>query len=394
MKTILYINHISEIGGSGLCLLEIVKRLDRKNYKPIVLLKMEGPLVFELKKLDVDVYIENSLSITPYNKSLLNIVQIKQLLSLVLSFKRIWRWMQKTDAEIVSFNTMMMYPYSILSHFLGIKSIVHMREHWSPNEHRLQFMFARYIINRYADKVVAINKTSSKILNLQSKTTIVYDWNNFDGRDEFFNMEKYGLDSSKEKLFLYLGGMQGIKGALEIATIFKELKHIKNIRLVFVGGKSNLETKKARGIAYRFLKRTTYIQEQYEERVREVIAQSEGMIVTLPKVFNIKSLIEQSYCFVSFITMPHAILPLAEFAWSGKPSVAVDTPEAREYTNNGTSAILVPMGDTKKFKDAIQKINNSHDLVEKLKKEGPIFAKERFDPIRNSNILNKLYSEI
>ena len=48
MKTILYVFHCSTIGGGSYCLLNVLKNLDRSQYKPVVLLATQGSLVEEI----------------------------------------------------------------------------------------------------------------------------------------------------------------------------------------------------------------------------------------------------------------------------------------------------------------------------------------------------------
>lgn len=52
-KIVLFVHHVSSIGGASYCMLNILKVLDRNNYAPVVLLKNQGPLVDEIKKLGV-----------------------------------------------------------------------------------------------------------------------------------------------------------------------------------------------------------------------------------------------------------------------------------------------------------------------------------------------------
>ena len=44
-----------------------------------------------------------------------------------------------------------------------------------------------------------------------------------------------GADHKSIKTYLFLGGMQKIKGALEVVEVFSEYIHEDNVRLLFVG---------------------------------------------------------------------------------------------------------------------------------------------------------------
>ena len=94
-SNILYIFHVSSIGGGSFCLLNMIKKLDRNSYNPIVLLKNDGPLCTELEKLGVKVILEKSISTVPYNKSVFTILSIKQIFLILKSLKRVKYWIKK-----------------------------------------------------------------------------------------------------------------------------------------------------------------------------------------------------------------------------------------------------------------------------------------------------------
>ena len=71
MKRILFMHHISSIGGASYCMLSLLKGVDKRLFEPIVLLREYGPLADEIEKLGVTVIYWNKMSAIPYNKSLL-----------------------------------------------------------------------------------------------------------------------------------------------------------------------------------------------------------------------------------------------------------------------------------------------------------------------------------
>lgn len=81
MKSILYLYHTSAVGGGSYCLLNILKTVDRALFKPIVLLKEDGPLVDEIKQLDIPVYFLNKMSTVPYNCSTFTPKKIRNALN-------------------------------------------------------------------------------------------------------------------------------------------------------------------------------------------------------------------------------------------------------------------------------------------------------------------------
>ncbi|MFC1510464.1 glycosyltransferase family 4 protein [Candidatus Omnitrophota bacterium] len=56
-KKILFVTHGTGIYGSERCMLDLLKKLDRSKYVPIVMIKSEGPLSQELERLDIEIII-------------------------------------------------------------------------------------------------------------------------------------------------------------------------------------------------------------------------------------------------------------------------------------------------------------------------------------------------
>ena len=138
MKTILYIYHTSSIGGGSYCLLNILKSIDRSCIRPIVLLKEDGPLVEEIKALNILVYFLPTLSTVPYNVSTFTFGNIKNAIRLISSIRKYKTILKEANPDIVYVNTMMLYPYLHPAKKLGLKTIIHIREHWPAGEHRWQ----------------------------------------------------------------------------------------------------------------------------------------------------------------------------------------------------------------------------------------------------------------
>lgn len=389
-KNILYIFHVSSIGGGSFCLLNMVKMLDRELFNPIILLKKDGPLRFELEKLGATVYFEKTLSIVPYNCSIFKIGSLKQFFCVLLSINRVKYWIQKTNADIVHINTMMMYPYLLSANKLGKKVVIHIREHWPKDEHRFQLKLAQRVIRKYAVKIIAINETSANLIGLSDKTEIIYDWIDFENRDEKMNfVELFGSCVDELDIFLFLGGTIWLKGALEVVDVFSSKILSKNARLLVVGcDTKELEFVGIRGFLKKILGYFNY--HTYTNRVK-LLAQQDDRIIFIPSTYHVKSIIEQSFCVLSFFTIPHANLPIAESTWLGKPSISAFTPEAVEYGANSKGVLLFEMNKKSDFEAQIVYALNNKVLLTKLALEGSVAIKKKFDPNRNSEMLNKTY---
>lgn len=387
---ILYIYHVSVIGGGSFCLLNIIKHLDKSLFQPIVLLKDEGPLVIELIRNGAIVFFEKSIETVPYNSSILKINSIIKILRIIKSIRIIKNWYKILDPEIIHLNSMMLYPYLISASNLNIKKIIHIRENWPKNEHRYQFLFAKKVISAYCDRIIAINNTSAKMFYELNKISIINDYINFDDRNKTFELKKIlGNNITSLKIFTFFGGINWQKGTLEIIETFHYKLCDEKLRLLVIGCPSkNIEYNGFFGLVKKTLSYINYY--TYSDKAK-IIAQKDDRIIFLPSTYHVKSIIEQSFCIISYFTIPHANLTLAESSILGVPSIAANTKEAMEYCLNGKTAVLFKMNDKKDFSDKIQYLIDNYDTISMNTKKYSNRIQFIFDPIINNDLLRKTY---
>jgi len=380
------------LGGASGCLLRIVEALDKDAFEPVVLLKGEGIIADHLRAAGATVYIVPAIHPAPYSKSLLAPRTLWQYALAWLSIRRIAKCIRKTEAKLVHLNSVMLYPYLKSAHISDCPVVIHAREHWPEDSYQRQFRLLQSHVQRYATAIVANNKTSAAMFGVPGKTTIIYDWIDFSGSGEHFDLRQFGdVDPAKHRLFLFLGGIQPIKGTLEILQAFQAADLGEDARLLFVGGQKPADgpiIKVLRGLLHLVGRRT------YSDRVQQVTQASNNRIIVMPATSRVKSLIEQSDVMVSFVSRPHAILPLAEAAWLGKPSIAVDTPEVGEYTGSGAGAILLPMSDTQGLQIAMRRLASDRALADEMGQMGTVMVRELFEKDSNVQRLESLYRSI
>ena len=393
MKLILYIYHTSCIGGGSYCLLNILKTVDRTLYKPMVLLKEDGPLVNEIKNLGIPVYFLGKISTVPYNCSTFTPKKIVNAVRIVSSLRQYRKLLQYLKPDIVYVNTMMLYPYLIPAKKLGISTVIHIREHWPEDEHRIQRNIALKYIDQYANRIVAINSYSASMFDFSKKPkTIVYDWIDMDNRYEEFPLSNvFHEDMEGKKVYLFMGGMQPIKGALEVVSGFSEFVESPDARLLIMGGTAGVYGKSWRGGIKKILSRLGYA--TYTEKIKKAI-NADRRIKSIPSMYKINHVIQQSYCILSYFTIPHANLALAESIILGIPTIAARTEESLEYSLNGNLALLFTMNDYKDFGHHIVTYEEYRkDLVENIKVSSERIAR-MFAPAENSRILNDVYKSL
>lgn len=393
MKKVLFIHHASTIGGGSYCLLNLLKEIKKDNFKPLVLLKDKGPLKEEIEKLGIEVIFFPNMHTVPYNKSLLKPSSLTRYIKVFQSLSPFKQILKDNAIDIIYLNNMMLYPYLKVSKELGIKSIIHVREHWPLDEHRFQLKYARKVVKECADEIVAINQYSSKIFPYP-KATIVYDWIDMTSRYAPFNMQDiFGPKYKDYHIYLFTGGDSAIKGALPVIKGFSKYLKSENDRLLILGDKytnpqiNSLKTK------IKFLLHKLRIRSFYEVELYHAVS-IDNRIKFIPPTYYISSILEQSYCNLSFFTIPHANLAMAESMIMGLPTIAAKTEEAIEYSLNGKLASLFEINNTSEFKERLQELPLIRENLVKNIKENKNIISAMFDKKRNVEKIDTLINRL
>ena len=391
-QRILFMHQASGIGGGSYCLLNVVKAVDKTLWEPVVALKGDGPLADELRKLGVEVVIFRQMAAIPYNRGLLQRGSLKAYMDVKKSIPALKELLKSKHVDVLYLNNMMLCRYLQPAKECGCKTVVHVREHWPLNEHKRQLERARKCVYQYADKMVAINHYSASMFP-GKEATIVYDWIDMEGRYKPMPMSDiFGEDMTGKKVLLYMGGMQRIKGAFEVVKAFSETVKDTNYRLLVMGFTKELSGKgmvdKIKMLMYQLGIPT------YEYKVKMQI-RKDNRIACMNGVYEIKDIVEQVHGMLSYFTIPHANLAMAESIILGTPVIAARTEEAEEYSFNGKLASLFEMNNMTAFKQAIGGfVEDDSPLRKALTKEDREKVAVMFSKERNIAVLNETLSEL
>ncbi len=365
MKRVLFVHPVSYVGGASYCMLALLKAIDRTTFEPVALLRKEGPLADEIRTLGIEVCFFETPAI-PYNKSLFGYGVLKSYLMTEKAQKSFAVLLAKMKIDIVYLNNMMLYPYLKTAKEKGCHTVLHVREHWPDGEHQIQMKRARKYASLYADSLVAINHYSASMFpECEKRTTIVYDWFDFTDRYEACPFESlFGENAKKLKVMLFTGGMARIKGTLEVVRVFRNYVKGNDYRLLLMGAGLDykLNLKGITGIIERFLMLfgwTPYGLKTIEE------IKKDKRVVCIPPTYKIVDIFKQSYCMLSYFTIPHANLALAEAIALGTICVAAYTDEAMEYSDLGRGAVLYKFNCKEDFQNKINYVITHYDEVKR-----------------------------
>ena len=390
MRRILFLHQTSQIGGGSYCLLNILKSLDRTTLLPIVCLKNEGDLVNEISKLGVTILFFNEMSDLPYNQPLYNYHTLIKYFRVYNSISKFSKLLQEYEIDIVYLNNMMLCDYLRPAKMLGLKTIVHVREHWPLHEHIHQLNRVRKLVSDYADQIIAINNYSASIFQTCNiPISIVHDWVDMDSRYQSISLDNLlGEKSTHLKVLLFTGGFSRIKGVLSVVKAFTSTLSDDNYRLLIVGASKVSYNEGVKGKIKTFLSKL-HLYHYYIKDLLDTI-EKDKRIICVPPIYEITDIMAKSYCFVSNFTIPHANLALAESLIIGIPCLAADTEESREYSCNGKFALLSKFGDDTDFCNKLKEIVDNNDVYKDLALSGKNIVKEMFSPDKNIELLNKI----
>jgi glycosyltransferase involved in cell wall biosynthesis len=394
MKTILYLFHCSSIGGGSYCLLNILKNIDRTRYNPVVLLAIGGPLVDEIEKLGINVHFLNELDSVPYNLSLFKrgtLAKYRKVYGTMANYKT---KIKEINPDLVYINSMMLYPYLKPTFNLGYKTVIHLREHWPLNEHRCQLRHAQKYIRKYSSHIIAINEfTSKQVPDVDSKISIVYDWIDLNERFKelpislFFKEELIG-----KRMLLFTGGSAPNKGAKEIVEMFSNSLTDPSLRLLMLGNSIKTFEPTLKNRVKMFLS-DKHIIEYYSYELNKLV-QKDKRIVCASNIYEIRHLLDQCYCLISFFTIAHANLAMAECIVNNTVSLAAETEESLEYSANGRLAFLCEMNNKESFIETFHRLEKEYDLMKDNLKKESYMIRDRFDKFTNVDILNNVYDKL
>ena len=386
MQRVLFLHHVSSVGGGSYCLLNLLKELDRTVFEPLVLLPGEGSLCEEIARLGIRVDFFPGMTAYPYCETLASYRSLRRLARLLRSFSGFSGYLKEWAPDIVYFNTLMLFPYLRTARRAGCKTVLHVREHWPPDAHVLQLAGIRRAVYRYADQLVAINRFSASLFPRKEAVT-VYDWIDLEARKGPGIEELTGDACRGCTVYLYLGGMVPIKGAREVLRTFSEVIRGEDRRLLALGIVPPADPVPPSGIRAWLLSRKKG--KRYEDAVLDLCARDQR-IICLPAFYDLAAILRQADGYVSFFTIPHANLALAECILSGTPAVAARTDESLEYSDDGRLGLLYEQGNLEEFQTAWEKLDKDPALLDERLQAGAGKVSLLFDRERNAAVFNRM----
>ncbi|MEM0562178.1 glycosyltransferase family 4 protein [Leuconostoc mesenteroides subsp. mesenteroides] len=341
-KRILYLHAGAEMYGADKILLEIVTRLDKSKFEPLVILPTHGMLEDEMIRNGINVHILNYPILR--RKFFTPLGCIKYLFKYIKYGHKLSRFVKSHNIDLVHVNTSAVLEGIYLKTFLRIPILWHIHE--IILRPKIVYKVTSWLIGRYADKIVTVSKaTENRLLqsNSVSKDKIETIYNGIDAsRVQFENKyllkEKLGIPADNIIIGM-VGRINSWKGQSNfIDAVSKVIEKNNNVHAVLVGGVFEGEEWRIENID-KLIQKT-----KVPEKIHRIGFNSEiGQVYAAMDIFVMPSTRPDPFPTVVLEAMANS-LPVIAFNHGG----------------------VVEMLPEKSFKDTLVKVGDNEKLAEKI----------------------------
>lgn len=228
---------------------------------------------------------------------------------------------------------------------------------------------------KYAETLICVSKSVKKLMPTHPKIKVVYD-----SIPKFDSSFKKEIKERDQIILLYLANYIPGKGQdFAVEAFGKAYKNNPRLWLRFVGGGTEVERNS--------LFRENLINRTKELKIRDAVA-------FVGPTLNVNNEILNADIVLNFSESESFSMTCLETLSLGTPLIASDCGGPRELFENGKSGILVPNKDIDAAAEAILLLAENAELRKSLSKEGKKYVRRKFDPVKLSKQLEKVYKEL
>ena len=388
---ILFVHHGTGIGGSPISLLNIINNLNPELFNYKVLFLKNSDVVELFRKDNIPVRVLDSFF---YKKIYLYFFHSEAGYFKLYDFRRILKiifsWIinsifiapkiiEEEDCDIVYLNSSFLSDWAFAASRVQKKVICHIREPIAAGNWGIRRKFLRIVLEKCADKIIAISNDNAMRLNLPGKTEVVYNSVSNDFLEKSINLDNPSIGNIY--YILYVGGYSMIKGFHILVDSLSKLN--KNVKVYFLGyypDLANLSLKQK--IRYFFGKDKSLRKSLIEMR-------NSANAIEIGNVENIFNYMQKSSLLVFPSTVPHFARPIVEAMFFHLPVLASSVEGMDEIVIDGLTGKLVKPNDPFALAHEINKFAEANYDINKMKNCGYDFVNKWFLP-SNNKVIEKI----
>ncbi|BDQ04194.1 glycosyltransferase family 4 protein [Ignavibacterium sp.] len=285
----------------------------------------------------------------------------------------------KVKPDLIYLNEYVTAQFALYAKLKSIPSVVHIRSLFIDQKFNFRIFILKTILRKVVTLNFAITELEAAQIGKEKKVnTIVVpeflDESDFKTPPDLIHIKKkYGIGPN-DKVILFLGGINAIKGTLIFIKAINKIKYPDTKFLIAGNIQNNPQVKK------------NY---DYYIQCTELINSStrKNAINILGNVTNINEIISIADIIVSCSVESHFSRPIIE-AWAQKKAVvASDIQHNINLINKGVDGILYPSNDSDSLAKALDNLLYDENLRLRIAEKGLSKAKENFLATKNVKII-------
>jgi glycosyltransferase involved in cell wall biosynthesis len=370
---VLFISHSPFFNGAEICLLTLTRNISREKFVPIVVFPHEGPLVEEMKKLDIKTYITPLERWIRYehDKPVMNAdvsIRVKKIMDII----------EKESIDIVHTNTSVIFEGAIAAKKKGVPHIWHVHEFLIDHPElraALPVPIIYSIISGLSYKIVAVSnfvKNQFDPMIDSDKIVTIYDGIEEDKetlKDNFLR-GNFGIKEN-EIIAVSIGLLNEAKGYINFLQAAYEVKQKGGkVKFLWVGGASKKDLR------------------DFNSRIKKL--RLKDSVFYLGFRSDVDSILKCSDFLICSSQMETLSLVILEAMAAGLPVITTNCGGPSECVVEGITGYIVPVNDSKTLSEKIIELSGD----EKMRKMYGMNARMRYSDFFTAKVYTRSFEDL
>lgn len=371
MRKLIVIQHIGEVGGSGIGLLAILNMLKDKFDIVVYCVKEPDGLTKLLLENGYTVKTVPSIPLFGYLSGGPGLFSIDFLLPFFRIKKGMKEWariFREEAPDVALLNSMVLsWMMPVIKHSCNAKAICYVREvlpnRWDPRACKVLSNLEKF------DAVWFISEHERQYFHLKQPITYVIR-DSLTGEAPSQQISDQGLTDNDEFHALYVGGLSTLKG---IITLMHSIKYLNpQIKVDIAGNISQfIIPKKNKTSLFGVLKNFIFVlrsipRKSVQKKLRKIHSMYPDRINMIGHQDNLEELYVNCNVLIFPSKKPHQSRPAFEAGFYEKPVIISDFKQTSENVLDGYNGLTVKPNDPKALANAINRLAKDRDLCKRM----------------------------
>jgi glycosyltransferase involved in cell wall biosynthesis len=401
---ILFIHQVGCRGGAGTMLANIISTIDKQVFEPIVVCpKGDGNEQLVAAGAEVRISprpIYQFLHYTGYSPTIFNPYFIKHAFMMWRDHLFWENYIRDSGAKIVCLNAMTLAPMALSGRQAGAKVMCIVQETSVRGLFGIRTAWLYRILSSWMDAVIFISKFDKDKSKCKAPIVeVIPNWINFNKFNRYLSQEtaRCGINIPQtSKVILMMGGINELKGTLQLIEATAMLPDIDNL-IVLIAGYSGPPDQTLLSNFQRIrAKLRLMLGFDYRQKVLQTIKEKKlsGRIHFVGMQADVAPLYAAADILVFPATRPHQARPVLEAGAMALPVVVPDFHQTHEFVKHGFNGIAYRNRNARSLSNELRKLLNDNKLAKFLGENNYYNTCKNHDEAINSTKLQRVIIQL